>query len=176
MNGRFWLILIAIVYALLLGVSSCSSEPAALTSEQKRLNLESFDQVWTTVKDKHFDTTFGGVDWPAVRDELRPRMEQAATVAEARGILRDMLSRLGLSHFNIISAELYENIDGSAKTGDADGVTGLDARVIDNAALVTAVAEGTPAEAAGIRPGWEILAINGEDIPPLLPPIAEEYK
>lgn len=176
MHERLYRIVVPIFLALSLAVSGCSAGPSPLTPEQKRLNLESFDQVWTTVNEKHFDTTFGGVDWPAVHAELRPKMEQAATMAEARGILRDMLSRLDLSHFNIISAELYENIDGPAKSGDADGATGLDVRVVDNAALVTAVAEGTPAEAAGIRPGWEILAIDGEDIPQLLPPIAEEYK
>ncbi len=44
------------------------------------------------------------VDWDALRAELRPRAEQAATDEEARVIIRDMLERIGQSHFAIVPA------------------------------------------------------------------------
>ena len=67
---------------------------AALTADQRRESLASFDQVWTTVRDKHWDTSLNGVDWAAVRDQLRPQVEKARTPAEVRSIISDMLSRL----------------------------------------------------------------------------------
>ena len=35
--------------------------------------LASFDEVWQTVHDTFFDPTFGGLDWDAVKAELRPK-------------------------------------------------------------------------------------------------------
>jgi len=149
---------------------------AQLTAEQKKLNLDSFKYVWTTIRDKHFDSTFGGLDWQVVHDELKPKMENAKDMQEVRGILIDMISRLRLSHFNIIPAEVYKNIDRPAQVGDLNGVTGIDARVIDGKPSVTKVETGTPAFTAGIKPGWEIKKIGEEEIPPLLPPIAQEFE
>jgi|GEM_PF-509548 len=73
--------------------------------ELRQLNRESFETVFNLVNDRFWDPTFGGVDWRAVGDELRPKIEDASTLPEARAILRDMISRLGLSHFAIIPAE-----------------------------------------------------------------------
>lgn len=66
--------------------------------------LADFDAAWQIVYETHFDTTFNGVDWIAVRDELRPQAAQAMTRREAQGIIQEMLGRLGQSHFAIIPA------------------------------------------------------------------------
>ena len=70
----------SILFALLLVVANLPASAGgdeALTDEQRRLNLESFDYVWTTIGDKHWEEQPGGLDWNAVRDEFRPRVEQA---------------------------------------------------------------------------------------------------
>ncbi len=54
-----------------------SQRQAALSSEQRPKNVESFDYVWMTIREKHWDPTLGGLDWDAVRAELRPKVEQA---------------------------------------------------------------------------------------------------
>lgn len=149
---------------------------AGITDEERRLNLDSFEFVWKTIGEAHFDTTFGGLDWQAVHDELRPKMEEAKNAREARAILADLISRLRLSHFNIIPASVYENIDAPAKAGDRGGSTGIDLRVAQGKAYVTRVSPGTPAERAGIAPGWEIRSVGGTKIPPLFPPIEREFK
>ena len=66
--------------------------------------LETFDAVWTIVRDTHFDTTFNGVDWDAARAEFRPKAAAATTPAELRGVIHGMLSKLGQSHFSVIPA------------------------------------------------------------------------
>jgi carboxyl-terminal processing protease len=63
----------------------------------------SFDEVWQTVADTFYDASFGGIDWPAVRAELRPRAQAAATPSEVRVVIREMLARLGRSHFVLLS-------------------------------------------------------------------------
>ena len=83
--------------------------PAATDANQDALrarNAATFDAVWTTVRDTHWDPTLGGVDWPAVRAELLPRAEAAADDAALRVILMDALGRLKQSHFTIIPGEL----------------------------------------------------------------------
>ncbi|MCP4655361.1 MAG: hypothetical protein GY856_08075, partial [bacterium] len=148
--------------------SATNAQKPPLDETAQQLNLESFDYVWTTIRDKHFDPELGGLDWPAIRDELRPQTAAAATMSEARAVLRDMISRLGQSHFSIIPEEAYEMLEKPAVEGWAGGVTGIDARVVGTRALVTALTPDSPAAAAGIRPGWEILRIGDEDLVPKL--------
>jgi carboxyl-terminal processing protease len=163
----------AIIIAMLAAIPHAAC--AQLTAEEKKLNLDSFEQVWTTIRDQHFDPTFGGLDWQAVHDELRPKMENAGDAQEARAVLTEMISRLRLSHFAIIAADVYKNIDSPAKKGDRGGSTGIAVRVLEGAAIVTSVVPGTPASRAGVKPGWEIRAIDGEELPPLFPSIEEEF-
>lgn len=82
--------------------------PVAAPKQPAIRPAESFDAVWTTVRDQHFDKTLNGVDWNAVRDELRPRAVEAASQDELRGVLLEMLSRLGQSHFTVIPAAAAE--------------------------------------------------------------------
>ncbi len=70
-----------------------------LTAEQKRLNIESFEFIWSTIRDQYWDPSFGGVNWIGVHDELRPELERAVTMQQAREVMRQMMGRLGKSHF-----------------------------------------------------------------------------
>jgi carboxyl-terminal processing protease len=151
--------------ALLFALPGCASStpPPSLTPDEQRLNVESFDLVWSTVRDRHFDPALGGLDWNAVRAELRPRVEQATTVDEVRDVLSDLVGRFKQSHFQILPAELYAPAD-AGSGGVMGGTTGLDARVIDGLALVTRVTPGSPADTAGVKPGWEIVKVDTRDI------------
>src|SRR4051812_48199750 len=77
-----------------------------LTPEQKQLNTESFEHIWKTVRDTHWDPAIGGLDWKGVHDELRPSIEKAGTMAQARKVMSDMLSRLKESHFGLIPVDV----------------------------------------------------------------------
>ena len=147
----------AAVLALALGWSACAGEADRLTPGQKRLNIESFEHVWTTVRDKHWDPKLGGLDWQAVHDELRPRVESAVTMEQARAAMADMLARLKQSHFNIVPATVYEEIGGELK---GEGRTGLDVRVVDGRVLVVATEPDSPAVESGVKPGWEIGSVD----------------
>jgi carboxyl-terminal processing protease len=155
-------------------VAASAGPPSA--EEQQRVNLESFDHVWTTIRDKHWDPEMAGLDWEAVRDELRPRVEQATDREGARAVMDELISRLGLSHYAIIPAEAYAELDLPDGQGALDGWTGLDVRVVGGRALVTSVAEGSPAAEAGIRPGWGVLHIDDDDVGSVLETIEGELE
>lgn len=159
-------------YSAKTGVESDYTEEL-LDAEAIQLNLESFDMVWSRIQDKHWDPELGGLDWPAVKEELRPQMEIATTMSEARSVVRTMINRLGQSHFGIFPASVYEDA-AAATEGDDDedgedsamdnGVTGLDVRVRDSRILVMGVQPGSPAAEAGVVPGWEVLAVGEVDL------------
>jgi carboxyl-terminal processing protease len=155
----------AAALGLACGLAACAAAPSVpvLTPDERRLELESFDYVWSTVRDRHFDPSLGGLDWNAVRAELRPRVERAASRDEARDVLWDLVGRFEQSHFQILPAELYEPA-AAGSSGEVAGTTGIDARVIEGLALVTRVTPASPADRAGVTPGWEIVRVDTRDI------------
>ena len=164
---------VAAIALLMTGCAAATRAPV-LTPGQQQLQLASFDQVWATVRDRHFDPTLGGLDWPAVRDELRPGMARVKTADEARDILAEMIGRLKQSHFQIIPADVY-TASGSGIAADVSGTVGLEARVFGGRALVTRVVPGSPAEAAGVRTGWEIVALASHDVRSGLKKVARRF-
>ncbi|MDQ6698751.1 MAG: S41 family peptidase [Acidobacteriota bacterium] len=158
---------------LCLGICALGA-PVPLTPAERQLNLDSFEYVWKTVRDSHWDPQLGGLDWSAVRDELRPKMEKAETAEQTREILRDMIGRLHQSHFSIIPSEVYGDVHGTHD--GADGTAGFDVRAISGKALVTSVESGSPAASKGVHSGWEITAIEGAELSPILHRVAETYR
>lgn len=139
------------------------------------LALATFDAAWSLVHRRHWDTTYNGVDWLALRDELRPRAAAAGTREELRDVIRDMLGRLRQSHFALIPREAAGGLtvprdsarrepsvadDADAPPGDA----GMELRLIDGHFIVAAVDSGGAAARAGIRTGWEVRAIDEIDL------------
>src|SRR5689334_17730438 len=82
-----------------------------LSPDERRLNVESFEKVWQTVRDKHWDPKLNGVDWQAVHDELRPKLDAAKSTGAAREVMSDMLDRLHQTHFGIIPHDLYKDLE-----------------------------------------------------------------
>jgi carboxyl-terminal processing protease len=141
------------------------SASAQLSPEQKKLNVDSFEKVWTTIRDKHWEKNPGGLDWNAIHEEFRPKIESATSTAAARAIMREMLSRLHQTHFAIFPSDVYDDVDVGIQ---GDGTTGIDLRILENQAVVTNIDPGSPAENAGVKPGWTILSVNGKELAPTI--------
>ncbi len=157
--------LAVVILAVVLGPACRSVRgPASASPDLRAENAASFDRVWTTVRDRHWDPTLGGLDWEAVRAELRPRAAGARTREEARAVLSEALERLGQSHFAIVPAEAYA--DASEPGADGAGAAGLSTRILEGRATVASVLPGSPAERVGIRPGWVERAIDGKEVAP----------
>ncbi|HEX8190618.1 MAG TPA: S41 family peptidase [Pyrinomonadaceae bacterium] len=169
-----------------------AAPPAAAASAEAARRRESFDIVWQTVKENHFDPKFGGVDWDGVRAEFAPRVAAARTDRELHGLLQQMLNRLGRSHFNIIPPEAIPSTGGGDDLGEGvgEGETsgdeeprrkgslraaerltygiGIDLRVVGGAALVTRVEPGSTAARAGLRTGHVLRSIDGQPLSEIL--------
>jgi len=149
-----------------------ATKPGGLTAAQRSKNVESFEFVWRTIRDKHFDPKLGGLDWQAVHDALRPKVEAAMTMKDARAVIREAIERLRQTHFGIIPADLYEDLE---NPNEGPGEVGLDLRLIDGRAIVSAVAEGRPAHRAGVKTGWVIERISGKPVSQVLKTAAAAY-
>ncbi|HEX8281893.1 MAG TPA: S41 family peptidase [Pyrinomonadaceae bacterium] len=174
-------------------VAAAPATAAPRTEAERR--ADAFEIVWQTVKDNHFDPSFGGVNWDAVRAEFAPRVAAARTDRELHSLLQQMLNRLGQSHFNIIPPEAIPSTDsddaddgadaaeGGEGVGDAErprpkgslyaaehltyGI-GIDLRVVSGAVLVTRVEPGSSAERAGLRTGYALRSVDGLPVSTIL--------
>lgn len=126
------------------------------------LALEVFDSAWSRIHRTYYDTTFNGVDWLALRDELRPVAREAGTADSLRSVLRGMLGRLGDSHFGVVPAAVADALDPDSVHGAAGepGDVGAELRVVDDELVVFRVREGGIAQRAGVRPGWVLQAVD----------------
>jgi carboxyl-terminal processing protease len=156
------------VIAVFLIAALASAATPPLTSEQRRLNLDSFEYVWKTVRDRHWDPQLGGIDWQAVHDELLPRIQAARTMEEARDIERSMLDRLHQTHFGIIPADAYDAEAPDEEASGAHGETGIDLRILSGHAIVSDVHSESAAQEAGVLKGWEIIRIDKTGIAQLI--------
>ena len=145
---------------------------------------ETFDVVWETIDETHFDPDHNGVDWPAVRLEYQPRIEDTRSMNEVRGVIREMIRELGQSHFVIIPDDLESekvafddgDVDGDAPLNalndrdDADegdtgmlGNTGMRVDWTDDGPTVVFIRTGSPADLKGVRPGWRVTLVDDQD-------------
>lgn len=150
MTGRFRApdTMVAALLALVLVAAPSTAQ------DWRAAGVAAFDAAWLTVNNTFYDPDFGGLDWDAVRAELRPRVEVAASADDQRAIIRDMLGRLGTSHFALLSS--------SPTTDDLRGPASVpfDVRVVESTVLVTRLHD--PA-AGSIRLGDRILRIDDRD-------------
>ena len=97
-----------VLFRVLICLLSLAAEAlGGLTAQEKAKNLESFEVVWKTVRDRNPDATLNGLNWKAVHDATRPLIEKASSMEEVRSDLQAMLGKLGLSHYAIIPKDRY---------------------------------------------------------------------
>ena len=168
-------------FALYLCALSLAAAQAEWPDSERQLYVDSFDTVWTKIRDQYWDPAYledakRGFSWTALRTELRPKVMAAKSPAEARAVLQDLLKRLNLSHFGIIGAEAYRDLDLNARAAPGDGQTGIEVAIIEGRAYVQSVEAGSPAAQAEVRPGWRIAQIGQSEVDPLLDRIAKNAK
>lgn len=149
MRTRLLLILCLSVYAGIASTVIAQSTPG------KPTYVEVFTAVWQTVNEKFYDPKFTGVDWKAVGERYRPRVERIRTDAEFLELMQKMLKELPVSHLHI-----------SAPRGTGQFGTGVRTYLIDGQAVVVGVPEGSDAQAKGIRIG-DIILNPGDESGPL---------
>ena len=144
-----------VFFVLLVFISPTSSKN--LSGE----NIESFDIVWQTVNEFHFDPTFGGIDWKAMHDRYRPQIVMLSDIEEFNLITNQMLFELRLSHLLVASEQMLKVY---MPTLFSEGTVGIDVRWMQNKAVITKIKPGFPAQVVGMKPGYVITQIDGRNV------------
>ena len=123
----------------------------ALAQDTADLRIASYEAIWQTVHEQHYDSTFGGLDWTAIHDKYYDLVKHADDETGFLEIANRMLGELGLSHYSVFRAE---------QDGPSTGTVGLETRIIDGKVVITTIRESYPAAKAGLREGYIIEAID----------------
>jgi carboxyl-terminal processing protease len=169
---RLSLLALASVTACLpvLAQAAPAQSPAVVAGTVKRgtsaeLRQQTFEQVWRTIQEKHFDPTFSGLNWDQVRARYAPQVAAAASEAAFYALLQQMIGELRQSHFAIIPPEaVVEDEMNQPMTGEL----GLEIKQLGQEVFISSVKAGSVADRAGLRTGFAIQQINGAPVAPLL--------
>jgi carboxyl-terminal processing protease len=152
------------IVGALIVVLACSAMLAAQTPAGAAERLATCEAAWQTIRDAAVDDPRTEQEWSSLHAELSRRAAAARDDDELRLVLRDLLLRIGKSHFDLLPEELSRTAtypDGPAsQAGDA----GFSVAPIGEIAVVWDVSGGGPADAAGIRRGWQLVSIDGRRI------------
>jgi sarcosine oxidase subunit alpha len=154
--------------------------PESAADARTKLRRAILDAAWTTVRDKHYDKTLGGLDWKAVRAKYEPLAIAAPSEAAFYRLLNQMIGELGQSHMMITGPGAEDEVaaDETAKPGDTPsdatsseglpggpvGDPGLTVRIIEGRPTVTRVRPGSSAEKLGLVPGLIVTQIAGRPL------------
>lgn len=155
-----FLVVLLVVTALTSFNTDCGSSAAiAAEGESSRsLYMDCFEIVWRTVNQKHFDPTFGGVDWKAVYDRYKPLISAVTDRREFYILINKMLFQLNVSHLGVVPPGVVQRLE---PVVFAEGSIGLDMRWCCGDAVINRVTPGSPAHIAGLRPSFLIKTIDG---------------
>jgi len=132
--------------------------PVDFTQEKMQI----FHEAWRLLRDNFYDPTFRGLDWTAARAQFAPLAAGAQTREELYTVINLMVGELRASHLGVY---------GSWSNRWQDGYTGMLFDPLEQARsgrlIVAGLIPDSPAALAdGIRPGDELLAVDGTALGP----------
>jgi len=146
-------------------LSAATPTLAPTPTRDNRQYKQVFGEVWVTINQTYFDPEFGGVNWDAVYREYLPLIDEAENDDALYQVLNQMLWELNVSHVGVGPVDMWPSVEpvvwGSGKVG-------IDLRLLDGEAVITRVEPGSPAELAGLHPGFILQNIAGVSVEQLL--------
>jgi len=123
--------------------------------------VEAFDEMIELFRREYAFTEYKGLDWDAISEELRPRVEEAQAdgdTAAFRRVIRDFA-------WSIPDGHIFAPVDNADFNLAIEGGLGLAIRELDDGrVIVNFLTPGGPAEEAGIELRAEIVEINDQPI------------
>lgn len=163
MRAAWWRGIALAVVALAL--SGCTTTPAprvslaAVPVEQRARaegNVRVFDRVWRLVADGHYDPKLHGVDWPAAGLKYGAEAAAAADDQALYAALGAMVGLLKDSHTHALSPTQAKE-----RRTQTRARTGFYMTRVEGRWIVSELVAGSPAELAGVKTGWVVVARNG---------------
>ena len=159
----------ALVLALGLAVGGCVLAPASRferpefsvppVSPRETRNADVFERVWRLVAERHHDPALGGIDWTAAGRRHGPAAVAATDEEALYRELNAMLEPLKDSHTRAVSPARAEERRSRTRARTGFAMERLEGRWVVNEVL-----PGSPAEQAGIRPGWIVVSREGRPL------------
>lgn len=162
MTSRFSRTMIAFALAALLTPAAHADTPAGPASSVDIHAKETFDIVWARLQSSGFKGEHEQLDWAALKAEHQPDIENAKDIAALRLEIGELLEAMKASHLSLIPSEAFPKEGETPKSGTGD--LGLRLVVLDRGLAIERVIPGSPAERAGIRPGWTVAKIDTFDV------------
>jgi Tol biopolymer transport system component/C-terminal processing protease CtpA/Prc len=141
------------------------SKPVSIKGEMmldvaaERMNM--FDHVWKRTQSMFYESKYHGVDWVAMRDNYRPKVESLGNDFEFSELLSEMLGELNVSH----CGARYRGYD---PTGDKTASLGIfiDYSYKGEGLKIAEIIKGGPLDKNHIKVGKGMIVkqINGETI------------
>ncbi len=127
-----------------------------------------FEQAWQIVDENYVRDDFNGVDWQAVHDEYRARVEQIRSQEDFWDLMEDFIGELSDDHSRFVRPSRFAVEFDLPQPGETvgrpwPGFIVWPAREDQHLLLWDVCASG-PAAQAGLVRGDIILAINGQEI------------
>jgi carboxyl-terminal processing protease len=123
---------------------------------------ETFAIVWERLQNSGFKGEHEQLDWAALKAEHQPDIENAKDIATLRLEIGELLDAMKASHLSLIPSEAFPKAGEAPKSGTGD--LGLRLVVLDRGLAVERVIPGSPADRAGVRPGWTVAKIDAFDV------------
>src|SRR5947208_8250723 len=76
---------------------------AAAESLSTKDRVDIFETVWKTINEDYYDPKFNGIDWAAVHQRYRPRVEGANDDSEFHSVINRMLLELQDLHTSFVA-------------------------------------------------------------------------
>lgn len=169
--------LLLLAFCLCIFVGTVNTPPRAqsvnTTSAANKLSAkdraEAFEKIWRTVEEKYYDPNFNGVDWQAVRERFRPRLETVQTDAEFYRLMNEMVSELRDAHTRVRSPRQRRERERLVGTS-----TGLFVFEVEGQSVVMRVAPDTDAARAGVEAGMLVRTVDDKPVAERLAEIRQE--
>ncbi|MFQ4146186.1 carboxyl-terminal processing protease CtpB [Chlorogloeopsis sp. ULAP02] len=138
------------------GTVWCRSVRAALQDSPKQV----VDQVWQLVNREYVDGSFNKKNWQAIRLNLLSK--EYTSREQAYVAIREALQQLNDPYTRFMDPKQFEALT-SQTSGEVSGI-GIRMEMNEKTKRLTVVEalENSPAIKAGVKPGDEIVAINGK--------------
>jgi carboxyl-terminal processing protease len=136
--------------------------------------LEEFDAALQILRANFVAERTARIDWDALRAELRPRAQGAQSHDDVRALIREMLDRVGQSHFALLPAAAAPDFSDAALPAADAGSLGFDVVPVDDHLVVSRVETDGPAAQAGVKAGWILTRVGPRDVGELLSAARED--
>ncbi len=147
------LLLFAAILLSPLGLRSSADEKKTtdtMNSVQRGQALQMLKETADTVRKQYYDPAYHGVNFEARYTEAEQRVRQVPTLSDAFGVIAWMLDGLNDSHtFFLPPARPFIVEDG------------WEATFIGDNCFITAIKEGSDAAAKGLKPGDQVVSVEG---------------